>query len=237
MPGGGWVYQSDLQFPLIPSQQALTRVQGRKRYPKLLQPPCDPRQVMLEPIGNQDTLSVRCFDEILQCIKLSVMDADRHPFVGVHSTVCQLQQFARQACSIGSSNLAPRGIKDQLLAKLLVGGSLLIAEGDSVLVGDKFGHPDMVLCLHRDGDVFDRLIDSFFGSWGGFVAEHNLAAALVGLEVRVTIGSYEPSQSHTLVQQLELGPQVDQAVAGRGAGQAHDAPDHRAAFHQCSESF
>ncbi|MPN27741.1 hypothetical protein SDC9_175175 [bioreactor metagenome] len=95
----------------------------------------------------------------------------------------------------------------------------------------------MILGLPRNGDILNRLVDPFLRTGGGLVAEHDLSVAFVRPEVRIPVSSDEPSQPHSLVQQLELSPQIDQAVACRGAGEPHDALDHGAAFHQGIEAL
>ena len=70
---------------------------------------------MLEPIGHQHTFSVGCLDEVLKRIELAIMEGDDLPVIGVHSSVCQLQQLTRKTRSIRDRHLSSVGVEDQIL--------------------------------------------------------------------------------------------------------------------------
>lgn len=53
----------------------------------------DPLPVMLEPVGNKDALSVGSFNQILQCLKLPVVNGADIVILIIHSAVRHLQEL------------------------------------------------------------------------------------------------------------------------------------------------
>ena len=66
MTGGGWVDDSHRDFPLVPVGNVL----GGLDFPDG-KPGADALQIVLEPVGHQDGLSVGGFDEVLQSVPAS----------------------------------------------------------------------------------------------------------------------------------------------------------------------
>ena len=54
----------------------------------------DALKVMLKPVSHQHRFSVRTFNQILQRIKLSVMNVDMVAVITVNCTICHLQELA-----------------------------------------------------------------------------------------------------------------------------------------------
>ena len=100
MTGRGWVDNCDRYLSGIPVSDVLTGF-----YFSNIKALFDTVEVMLEPVGHKDRFAVCGFDNILQCIQLSVMELDGIAGIGINGTVGKLGQLSGERSSIGSSDL------------------------------------------------------------------------------------------------------------------------------------
>lgn len=185
----------------------------------------DALQVVTEPVGHQYGLAIGGFDDVLQRVQLPVMELYRIAGIGIDSAVGELGQFPGQGRCVGSSHLAIRELQDESLFELLVPVGLCVREVDLISGGYELRHLQVVGGFHGNRDVRNPAVDGVLRSRHGLVGVDDLSVAFVREEEGVPILCDEASEALTHIQQPELGPQIHEAVGGRGAGQSDDALD------------
>ena len=133
----------------------------------------------------------------------------------VDAAVAQLQELAGQGCRLlGGDGLAVH-IQQVVLLQLLVGRLGRLVQHHRDVVDDLLWQSQVVGGFEAQDDVLDTTLHRFGGPvlW--------LVAVLGGPEVVLAVVGDVPAQPLALIQQVDLGPEVQQAVGPRRAGQLH----------------
>src|SRR5574344_391688 len=104
MTGRGGVYQCHRKLTIIPPLYTFGTVQLGERNMELFHSLGNAGEVMLEPVRHQKWLVTSGFNNVLQCVQLSVVNSDGAAIVGINSAVCHLAQLAGESGSVCGSD-------------------------------------------------------------------------------------------------------------------------------------
>lgn len=76
--------------------------------------------IMFEPVRHQNRIAVCCFNDILQCIQLAVMDVVGITGIIVNGTVGKLAQFSGEGCGVGGGDFSVRDGQNQFALQILI---------------------------------------------------------------------------------------------------------------------
>ena len=116
MSGRGRVDEGHRQFPTVPPGDTLRCVQQGEGNVELSKPGGDPLPVVLEPVGHQHRLSVGGFNQVLQCIQLSVVDGKHTLILAIDGTIRHLGELVAESRSVSGIHLLAAQGNHQLRA-------------------------------------------------------------------------------------------------------------------------
>ena len=102
---------------------------------------------------------------------------------------------------------------------------------------DQLRHIQVICRFHGNRDVRDLLINGFLRSRNQPVTVNHRSVHPVWPEIAFPVLPDKPSQAFSHIQHLKLRKQIHQPVAGRRAGQPHDAFHEWPHLHQCLKPF
>ena len=190
---------------------------------------------MLKPIGHQDRLSVRRFDQILKSIKFPIMNDPHLTVLVVAGAICHLQELIRKPHRRSSINITVIHGKDQVTFKLLIFHSLRFAHLHFHIRYDEIRHLQIILRFHGYTYVADPVIDLFFCTDFGFVGKDNHLISLIWHKESLPVSCNKPSKPLTLVNESDLCPQIHKV--SRCPCKSHDSLYLAADFSQRFESL
>ena len=175
-------------------------------------------------------------DDGFQLIQLLAVEFDGRAVVGVDAAVGKLGELVRQRSSIcrgddrGQSRMwkVKSGIgvgrqEDQVFFQAVVLGLLARGHRDRAGGADQVRELEIVRALHGDADVRDGAIDGVFRAGFWLVGEDHLPAAPIRDEVALAVAGDGAAETLTHVDEVDLGPEILQAIRGRGGGETDEA--------------
>ena len=183
---------------------------------------------MLEPVKHQCVLPMQLLHDLQKGFDLAVMHLGRYAVSVIDSAAAQLQQLPVQHSRGPGSDRLIIHLQQHIPLQLLVGLFGLIVQGHRNDVLDVVRQRQIVLGLHADADVGDGLADPAVRPrlWAVCAVLLSWIGPILGKKGLPVAGDCPPKPGPA-IQQIDLRPQILQAVGRRRAGQLHQAADPR----------
>ena len=175
--------------------------------------------VMLVAVESQAVLSVQLLQQLQIGLQLAVMDRHDVTIIAIHSTVAHLQEFSHKNGGRGGGDDILVHLQQQVTLKLVIGPAGFGIQQHRHLMLDEVRQLQVVLRFHGDADVRNGIQHSALRTVFGLVGKNLCAAPLVRVKITLTVGAQGLPQALSAVQQVNLCPQVNEALRGRRAGQ------------------